>query len=204
MSLMVIKPVNQRRTPSCHFALPRPLMAAFGALLFTSALCDLFVFWGDELRRRWDEADAVVWGRGWREDSLLLNTMARAHTHTIPIRPCYFLISIIRRKWEVAGSTVRPPTTAPPFITQVVRMRSDTWMHMPLAPNTYECPAFIWRRRNSRATVTVGDGGAVLGGLLLPGHGSTEHFHWKITLGVGAGGHTHSLNLNITHLHIFV
>lgn len=68
------------------------------------------------------------------------------------------------------------------------RMRSDTWMHMPLAPNTYECPAFIWRCRNSRATVTVGDGGAVLGGLLLPGHGSTEHFHWKITLRLGGWG----------------
>lgn len=166
--------LNQyQRTPSCHFALPRHLMAAFGAPLFTSALCDLCVFWGDELRRRWDQADAVVWGRGWRGYSLLLNTMARTHTHVRgPIGPCYFLISITRRQWGL-WSPLSDRQRLPFHSSRRLEVEWYVDAHR-YRTHTYKCPAFLWRHRNRRATVPEGDGGAAVCVLLLPGHGSSS------------------------------
>lgn len=99
----------------------------------------------------------------------------------------------------MSGSAVELPTTAPPFITQVVNVRSDRRMHIALASTPtmalHLCEdAGIVEQLSPRET----EGQRLVGCCFpdmdpaLKGAAPTEHFHWKMTLSGWRGRHPHA------------
>lgn len=124
-----------------------------------------------------------------------------SHTHTRarPNRALLFPHLHHQEAVRVAVSAVRPPTTALPLVTQVVRVWSDTLMHIAIAPTPTNAlhsseDAGIVEQLSPRETEGQRSVRCCFLDMdpALKGAAPTEHIHRKMTLsgwrGSGGGG----------------